>query len=167
MGYMKKGGTVCNPAKKSLTVFQNSYQETYTYQSGTVPVYGDPPIIRYDEQTVAVGRASAHFVQTNINGMTLQGTGGPYQSGDWYSGNAVVETSETRPYQGTVTSRQTVGLGWSCGKEKYPTVISSNVTLYRTQRTPVYGDRPIIRYDPVMSQGTREAWNTRWSKLSA
>ena len=26
MGYLRKGGTVCNPAKKNLTVFQNSYQ---------------------------------------------------------------------------------------------------------------------------------------------
>lgn len=35
MGYLRKNDTVANPAKKSLTVFQNSYT-----QSTSVPTYG-------------------------------------------------------------------------------------------------------------------------------
>lgn len=35
MGYVRKNSTVANPAKKNLTVFQNSYT-----QSTSVPVYG-------------------------------------------------------------------------------------------------------------------------------
>ena len=163
------------PQKKNNTVFQNSFIETYTYQSGTVPVYGDPPIIRYDEKWVDAGAASGSIVKTNINGYGWEVRGG---AGNRITGTIVYTDTYTKPYQGSFTDTNTINVDVTLGQNSTQYVSadsinhqgtvsqkSVNLRQYHKQRTPVYGERPIIRYDPVYTEGTREAWNIRWKKL--
>lgn len=137
MGYLRKNGTVANPAKKSLTVFQNSYT-----QSTSVPTYGHITI--------------ATNITTNNNGGSLLIV---YNESDvpieWRMNGAPTVT--LAPHDGTgrpSIDRTTNGYG-----DLYTKAGAYLGKAYMNS----YRGNAIIGYTTQYST----KWNTKWSKLSA
>ena len=148
MGYVRKNSTVANPAKKSLTVFQNSYQETYTYQSGTVPVYGQVNI----QITLASGLGTSNH-------------------------NIEIKNNSDIPIEWRINGKPTVTISAHAGYTRYayagikPNGSHDYGDLYTQAGAHIgpanygrgYNGNVITGYTTQYST----MWNTKWRKLSA
>ena len=149
MGYVRKNSTVANPAKKSLTVFQNS-------ATRTVPVYTNV--------TGRVGLGSSGCTNYMNVPVTFYGVSASYVS--------YAQGSGYHNY-GTITVAP--GASWSHMYARYASgSMSTMANCNWSYSYAMVGNR---RFEPNQSitnvgqvqTGTRTEtyWNTRWRKLSA
>ena len=152
MGYLRKDSTVANPAKKSLTVFQNSYQvwdhDDVVTGTRSIPIYGkagwrmDEVHQDYAGSAWSIHNESAFPIRVVNNGSTTTVPIGahyytPYiqqrlETPKVYNANTGAFIAQTTNYSATVQT-------------------GSRTETYEISRTPIY----------------RTEWNTKWSKLSA
>ena len=137
MGYVRKNSTVANPAKKSLTVFQNSYT-----QSTSVPVYGwvNIQIDFIGNDNVRIDNHSDIPIEWRINGkptVTINAHSG--YSRYAYAG---IKPGGSLDY-GDLYTKAGAHIGRANGRGYDVSVITGYTTQYSTM------------------------WNTKWSKRSA
>lgn len=146
MGYVRKNSTVANPAKKSLTVFQNS-------ATRTVPVYTNV--------TGHVNKADSGCTNYMNVPVTFYGVSASYQS--QYQGSGYHN-------YGTVTVAP--GGSWTHMYSGYVYGSMSSANWHYSYA--MVGNRRFENNQPITNVGTVQTgsrtetyWNTKWRKLDA
>ena len=148
MGYVRKNSTVCNPAKKSLTVFQNSATRTvpvYTNVTGSVRK-GNSGCTNYMNVPVTFYEVSASYSS--------------YAQGSGYHNHGTVTVAPGASWSHIYSSYVSVSGNMSSANWFYSYAMVGNRRFEYSQGITNVGQ---------VQTGTRTEtyWNTRWRKLSA
>jgi hypothetical protein len=146
MGYIRKGSTVANPAKKSLTVFQNS-------ATRTVPVYTNVTgYVGISDR----GCANCMNVPVTFYGVTARYDS--YAQGSGYHNYGTVTVAPGGSWA-HMYSRYASG-SWSSANWHYSYAMVGNRR---------FGYNQVIANVGTVQTGSRTEtyWNTKWSKRSA
>lgn len=168
MGYIRKSSTVANPAKKSLTVFQNSYQvwdhDDVVTGTRSVPVYTNVTgyVSKFDS-------GCNNYMNVPV---TFYGVSASYQSQYQGSGSHNYGTITVAP-GGSWThmySSYSSG-GMSTCNWGYSYAMVGNRRFERNQGITNVGQvqtgTRTEQYEVSRTPVYRTDWNTRWHKLSA